>query len=85
LIVAIRDRIDLTQVPDISVQWADAATRSVAQEADATVKLFQTGLLPRDFALKKLGYTDAEIAEIRAATPVTPPPAIAAPNDGAVA
>ena len=85
LIVAIRDRIDLAQVPDISVKWADAATRSVAQEADATVKLFQTGLLPRDFALKKLGYSDAEIAEIRAATPVAPVPAITAPNQAVTA
>lgn len=85
LIVAIRDRIDLGQVPDISVKWADAATRSVAQEADATVKLFQTGLLPRDFALKKLGYSDAEIAEIRAATPAEPVPAITAPNQAVTA
>ncbi len=72
LIIAIRDGIDLTNVADVSVKWADAATRSVAQEADATVKLFQTGLLPRDYALKKLGFSDAEIADIRAATPVQP-------------
>lgn len=70
LMVAVRDRTAPAQVGDIQVQWADAATRSVAQEADATVKLFQTGLLPRDYALKKLGYTDSDIADIRAATPV---------------
>ena len=48
-------------------QWADAATRSVAQEADAVIKLFAAGLLPASFALAKLGYTDDEIVEIRAA------------------
>lgn len=68
LMLAVRDGADPTQIDDIRVQWADAATRSVAQEADATVKLYQVGLLPRDFALKKLGYGDTEIAEIRAAT-----------------
>ena len=78
LMVAIRERTDLAQVPDISVKWADAATRSVAQEADATVKLFQSGLLPRDYALKKLGFSDLEISEIRAATPVVEQPEIKA-------
>ena len=48
-------------------QWADAATRSVAQEADAVTKLFAAGLLPASFALGKLGYTDDQIAEIRTA------------------
>ena len=46
------------------VSWADPATRSVAQEADAAVKLVQAGVLPREYALRKLGYSDAEIAEI---------------------
>lgn len=69
LMVAVRDGADPSAIDDIRVQWADAATRSVAQEADATVKLFQVGLLPRDFALKKLGYSDTEINEIRSATP----------------
>lgn len=70
LMLAVRDRTDPRQISDVSVKWADAATRSVAQEADATVKLFQSGLLPRDYALKKLGFSDLEISEIRAATPV---------------
>ncbi|TXI63084.1 phage portal protein [Mycolicibacterium mageritense] len=70
LMLAVRDRTDPRQISDVSVKWADAATRSVAQEADATVKLFQSGLLPRDYALKKLGFSDLEIAEIRAATPL---------------
>lgn len=51
----------------LRVQWADAATRSVAQETDAVVKLVQAGILPTSYALAKLGYSDDEIARIRAA------------------
>ena len=52
-------------IDDIRVLWSDAATRSVAQEADAVVKLYQSGLLPTSYALSKLGYSDDEIAGIR--------------------
>ena len=51
----------------VKVRWADPATRSVAQEADAVVKLHQAGLLPADYALAKLGYDREQIAEIRKA------------------
>jgi hypothetical protein len=44
-----------------------AHARSVAQEADAVVKLFQCGLLPQSYALGKLGYSDDEISAIKAA------------------
>ena len=63
LMVAVRDGIDPDAV-NVSVQWADPSTRSVAQEADAVVKLFAAGLLPQRYALKRLGYTDAEITTI---------------------
>lgn len=66
LIVGVRDGADPTQV-DVTVQWADAGTRSIAQEADAVTKLYQAGLLPASYALKRLGYSDTEIIEIRAA------------------
>lgn len=66
LIVAVRDGADPLSV-DVRVQWADAATRSVAQEADAVVKLYGAGLLPASYALKRLGYSDDEVALIRAA------------------
>ncbi|BBX69590.1 phage portal protein [Mycolicibacterium psychrotolerans] len=66
LVVAVRDGVDPATV-EVRVQWADAATRSVAQEADAVVKLHQAGLLPASYALAKLGYSDDEIAEIRVA------------------
>lgn len=71
LMIAVRDGTDPNQIDDIRVQWADAATRSVAQEADAVVKLFQAGLLPQAYALGKLGYSDDEIAKIAAAPPIT--------------
>ena len=45
--------------------WSEAGTRSIAK-ADAAVKLFQVGLLPRAFTLRKLGYSDEEILEIEA-------------------
>ncbi|MCV7300660.1 phage portal protein [Mycobacterium barrassiae] len=66
LMVAVRDGRDPAQV-EARVQWADAATRSVAQEADAVVKLYQAGLLPISYALSKLGYSDDDIAAIRTA------------------
>jgi len=67
LMIAVRDGRDPNMIDDIRVLWADAATRSVAQEADAVVKLYQAGLLPAAAALAKLGYTDDEITAIRAA------------------
>lgn len=65
LIVAVRDGVDVADV-DCRVQWADAATRSVAQEADSVVKLVAAGILPVSTALAKLGYSQDEIAAIRA-------------------
>lgn len=67
LIVAVRDGVDPASV-NPSVQWADPTTRSVAQEADAAVKLFAAGLLPQAYVLKKLGYTEAEVEQIKAAS-----------------
>ena len=64
--VAARTGADPESV-DVAVTWADAATRSVAQEADAVVKLHAAGLLPADYALARLGYTDDQIIEVRRA------------------
>lgn len=66
LTAAVLDGVDPTSV-DVSVSWADPATRSIAQEADAVVKLYGAGLLPASFALARLGYSEDEIAEIRTA------------------
>ncbi|MFA7511128.1 MAG: phage portal protein [Mycolicibacterium vanbaalenii] len=66
LIVAVRDGVDPQRV-DVRVEWADPSTRSVSADADATVKLVQAGVLPVTWALKRLGYTDEAIDEIRTA------------------
>lgn len=66
LVVAIRDGVDPASVTP-RVRWGDPASRSAAQEADAAVKLFQAGLLSRAGTLRRLGYSDDEIAAERAA------------------
>ncbi|SBS76505.1 conserved hypothetical protein [uncultured Mycobacterium sp.] len=72
LMIAVRDGRDPNSIDNVRVQWADAATRSVAQEADAVTKLFQAGLLPRDYALAKLGFSDDEIAKVQASGTTAP-------------
>lgn len=52
---------------DVRVTWADPATRSIAQEADAVVKLHAAGILPTSAALARLGYTEDEVTAIRMA------------------
>jgi len=66
LMVAVRTGAD-PQAVEPRVVWADAATRSVAQEADAVVKLYSAGLLPASVALARLGYTPDQIDEVRTA------------------
>lgn len=62
LLVAVRTGVDPATV-SVSAVWADASTRSVAQEADAAVKLFQSGILSRATVLHRLGFSADEIAE----------------------
>lgn len=66
LLIAADTGADPADIP-LRVHWAEAATRSVAQEADAVVKLFQAGLLPASYALSRLGYSADEVTAIRAA------------------
>lgn len=66
LMVAVETGTDPAGV-DVAVTWADPTTRSVAQEADAVVKLHSAGLLPASVALQRLGYSDDQIASIRVA------------------
>lgn len=52
----------------VRVRWADAGTRSVAQETDAAVKLYQADqLLPASFVLTRLGYDEDDLRAIKAA------------------
>jgi hypothetical protein len=53
---------------DAKPVWRPADQSSEAQAADAVVKLYQAGLLPRSTALRRLGYTDQEIEAIRVDT-----------------
>jgi hypothetical protein len=41
--------------------WRDASTPTVAQKADAAVKLFQAGIVPKRQTREDLGYTQAQI------------------------
>lgn len=66
LTVAVRDGVDPATVTP-RVRFGDPASRSIAAEADAAVKLFQSGLLSRAGTLRKLGFSDDEIAAERAA------------------
>lgn len=60
LAIAVQDRADPSTV-EVRVKWNDPATRSVAQESDAVLKLVQAGVLSKSGALRKLGYSDDEI------------------------
>lgn len=62
LMVAVRDGVDPAGV-NPRVRWADPGTRSEAQSSDSAVKLFQSGLLSRRATLRRLGFSDDEIAE----------------------
>lgn len=48
----------------IETIWRDPSTPTVAQQADATVKLVKTGILPVDFGRRRLGYTPEERKEM---------------------
>jgi hypothetical protein len=48
--------------------WRDAATPTVAQAADAAVKLYQSGVIPKRQTRRDLGYTDVQIGTWRPRT-----------------
>jgi hypothetical protein len=45
--------------------WADPETRNEAARTDSILKQYQAGLLPDEFALEELGYSQQQIARIR--------------------
>lgn len=61
LLIAVDTSSDPADIA-LRVQWANAATRSVAQDADAAVKLYQSGLPSRRATLARLGLTEDEIS-----------------------
>ncbi|MBI3227182.1 MAG: phage portal protein [Mycolicibacterium cosmeticum] len=64
LLVALDTGQDPAGIDGLRVKWADASTRSVAQEADAAQKLYAAKILDRRSVLRTLGYTDDEIDTI---------------------
>jgi hypothetical protein len=66
--------------------WRDAETRNEAARTDSILKQYQAGLLPDEFALQELGYSQQQIerirvmnaasAQARAAAPTTEPAAV---------
>lgn len=64
LIIAVRDGTDTRTLP-VEPVWASPETRTVAQEADAAVKLVAAGIIPTSEALARLGYTPERIAELQ--------------------
>lgn len=65
LAVAIRDGRYDPRLDKLEVVWKDAETRTLAQSADAALKLVAGGLVPVDQALADLGYTPTEIERMR--------------------
>lgn len=46
--------------------WADPETRNEAARTDSILKQYQAGLLPDEFALEELGYSQQQIERMRA-------------------
>jgi hypothetical protein len=61
LLIGVARSVDPQDV-SVKVAWCPPDTRSVAQEADAAVKLYQAHLLSREETLRRLGMTDDAIA-----------------------
>ena len=53
------------RVQDAVVLWADPETRTEAAHADATVKLYESGILPWQITMERLGFGPTEIARAR--------------------
>jgi hypothetical protein len=45
--------------------WADPETRNEAARTDSILKQYQAGLLPDEFALEELGYSQQQIERSR--------------------
>lgn len=60
LLLAVESGADPTRIP-MRVRWADASTKSTAQEMDAAQKAMTSKLLSRRTILARLGMSDDEI------------------------
>ena len=50
---------------DAETMWRDAETRNEGARTDSILKQYQAGLLPDDFALGELGYSQHQIERIQ--------------------
>ncbi|ACU39437.1 phage portal protein [Actinosynnema mirum] len=57
----IRTGVWRPELKRLEARWRDAATPTIAQAADATVKLHESGILPLPFARERLNYLPEEI------------------------
>ncbi|WP_236243138.1 phage portal protein [Streptomyces sp. CC228A] len=53
------------QLTQLETLWRDPATPTVAQKADASVKLVQAGIIPVEQAREDLGYTAGQLKRMR--------------------
>ena len=69
---------------DGETMWDEMETRNDATRTDAVIKQVESGLLPADFALEELGYSQQQIVRIKAMKALEPaPPEPAAQVGGA--
>ena len=65
-LIAAGQRSKAARATDAETMWHDAETRNEAARTDSILKQFAAGLLPPDFALEELGYSQQQIARIQA-------------------
>jgi hypothetical protein len=58
---------------DAETIWRDAETRNEGARTDSILKQYQAGLLPDEFALTELGYSQQQIERIRSLRPAPTP------------
>lgn len=56
----------------LEVRWADPATRTIAQDADAVLKLVAAEVLPPDAGLELIGFSPTQVARINALRTAAP-------------
>jgi hypothetical protein len=56
--------VDDPKLANMETLWADPATPTLAQSADAVTKLYQAGLIPKRQARRDLGYTSVQIGNM---------------------
>jgi hypothetical protein len=66
LVLLIRDGEVDPRTRSLETVWRDPATPTYAQVADAVTKLYAAGLLPREMAWEKLGYSATQIVRMAA-------------------